>query len=384
MTSLLESKSFLSIPSDPDTQSKSINQSPIQIQAHQIPAVSENSLKLLTRLINSDKCLLEFEDNLKIFSLTGDAIGDFNIKVTSTLFKNQRCFRVHAQSRGSMENVPCGTDITATVNERMETLEQNHYEFINFPKSKLDRKSILAVSGDNEYVLSKTENSQNGTRTTTHTIKKALMNGYISESANILLQRLMTQSRIYEAFSLFTFDTESNPCSVTYKPIDTRCIMIENEEFSVQGVERTVDSVSDIPTTWQVYFSHDGHMVNRVQVGYPAVMKSVERPKPIEIDEYMPRIVMEKKELVLESDMELKSMYLDRKDDYKNDYEQYIREHPELRAIVADYMQSILCFKPKNVVEFTTKFFAPYSSTTSSNRLLPLLKQQVNIPRQAF
>lgn len=122
-------------------------------------------------------------------------------------------------------------------------------------------------------------------------------------------------------------------------------------------------------------------MINRVQVGYPAIMKSVIKPKPIEIDEFMPKMVIEKKELAIDSDMQLKSKYLDRKDDYKNEYDQYLHDHPELRAMIADYMQSILCFKPDNVLEFTTKYFAPYSSKTSSNRLLPLLKQQINIPK---
>ena len=46
-------------------------------------------------------------------------------------------------------------------------------------------------------------------------------------------------------------------------------------------------------------------------------MKSVEKPKPIEIDEYMPKIKIEKKELIFENDMELKSKYLDRKVRYK-------------------------------------------------------------------
>ena len=76
----------------------------------------------------------------------------------------------------------------------------------------------------------------------------------------------MTQSGIYEAFELFTFDTESNPCLVSYKVIDRRTIKIGGDEIGVQGVERTVESVSDIPTTWQIYFTKDGHMINRVQV----------------------------------------------------------------------------------------------------------------------
>ena len=54
-------------------------------------------------------------------------------------------------------------------------------------------------------------------------------------------------------------------------------------------------------------------MINRVQVGYPAIMKSVIKPKSIEVDEYMPKIVIEKRGLVVDNDMEMKSKLLDRK-----------------------------------------------------------------------
>jgi hypothetical protein len=56
-------------------------------------------------------------------------------------------------------------------------------------------------------------------------------------------------------------------------------------------------------------------------------------------------------------------------------------DHPEFKNLMADYLQSILCFKPDNVQAFTTKFFAKYSSKTCSNRLFPLLNQQINIPK---
>jgi hypothetical protein len=134
-----------------------------------------------------------------------------------------------------------------------------------------------------------------------------------NKGANILLQRLMTQNNINEPFSLFGFDSEINPCLVSYKPIDTRIVKVEDEDFPVQGIERTIESMGELPTTWQVYFAQDGHMINRVQVGYPAIMKSVIKPKSIEVDEYMPKIVIEKRGLVVDNDMEMKSKLLDRK-----------------------------------------------------------------------
>ena len=91
-------------------------------------------------------------------------------------------------------------------------------------------------------------------------------------------------------------------------------------------------------------------------------------------------MIIEKKPLDWEKDMELRSKYLDKKERLKNDFAQYSHDQPDLKALMADYMQSLLAFKPNDVVAFSAKFFAPYSSKTTSNRLLPTLKQNVNVP----
>ena len=65
----------------------------------------------------------------------------------------------------------------------------------------------------------------------------------------------------------------------------------------------------------------------------------------------------------------------------KNEYSQYLQDRPELKSLIADYMQALLIAKPNDVLTFTARFFAPYSGTTSSNRMLPSLKQEINTPR---
>ena len=32
----------------------------------------------------------------------------------------------------------------------------------------------------------------------------------------------------------------------------------EGEDIPIVGVERTIDFISDVPVTWQIYFSQDG------------------------------------------------------------------------------------------------------------------------------
>jgi hypothetical protein len=98
-------------------------------------------------------------------------------------------------------------------------------------------------------------------------------------------------------------------------------------------------------------------------------------------DEYLPKLIIEKKELNWENDMLLKSQYIDKKESLKNEYDQYLNDNPELRALMADFLQSIISFKPNDVIAFSAKYFAPYSSKTKPNKLLPSLREDVYIPK---
>ena len=40
------------------------------------------------------------------------------------------CLMVHANSHGSIDNVPCGTSITCFLSYSLETLEQQHHEYV--------------------------------------------------------------------------------------------------------------------------------------------------------------------------------------------------------------------------------------------------------------
>ena len=83
------------------------------------------------------------------------------------------------------------------------------------PNSKLERKALLLLE-DDLYTISQSENHKNELKQSTYQIKRSLMQGYVSESSNLLLQRLMIQFSLVDTFSLFTFDRDINPCFVNY------------------------------------------------------------------------------------------------------------------------------------------------------------------------
>jgi hypothetical protein len=129
------------------------NEKYVEISPNQVPALDETSLSTLKRLgklyslklflfliikltwlnlikARHDLRFVQFEDNMRIFSLSGIDIGDFSISITPSVYRNMQCFKVKAKSTGTLDDAPCGTDISAYVNENLETIEQDYKEFI--------------------------------------------------------------------------------------------------------------------------------------------------------------------------------------------------------------------------------------------------------------
>jgi len=73
---------------------------------------------------------LLFNDELVTTSETGKELGEFCITVTPVKKDQQDCFLVHAKSHGSIDGVPCGTSVVATVSKTLDTLEQQLHEYV--------------------------------------------------------------------------------------------------------------------------------------------------------------------------------------------------------------------------------------------------------------
>ena len=79
---------------------------------------------------DEDYKYLMFEDHLATVSDTGKELGEFSVTIEPTKHKGQECFLVHANSHGAIDGVPCGTSITAYVGNSLETIEQQHHEYV--------------------------------------------------------------------------------------------------------------------------------------------------------------------------------------------------------------------------------------------------------------
>ncbi|KAJ8405987.1 hypothetical protein AAFF_G00308750 [Aldrovandia affinis] len=296
-----------------------------------------------------------FADALVTVSDTGRELGEFSVTVQKATYDSQPCYHVHANSHGSIDDIPCGTSITAYISKNLETLEQNHHEYVKLQDHRLDRKFQMVRHGD-QLLVNKVVTEREDVKKQTLTFPLSSLEGFVSEASNLVILRILAQwKRIPENMVFLSLDTETHLSVSAYKGLGQKQQMVGQECVEVFGIERTVKSVKDAPATWHCYFLPDGHLASRVQVGSPVTMKLIQLPAQMEEDDKDDKAVFEKKPLVWEEDMQLCSKFLDRKEALKADHASYVRQHPELKALMADFLQFLLLRKPDDVCSFAAE-----------------------------
>ncbi|XP_042329191.1 ciliogenesis-associated TTC17-interacting protein isoform X2 [Sceloporus undulatus] len=317
------------------TSEEGTEEAPIE----KIPAANKKAVNFLSLIGTNEIKPCLFEESLIAISENGQTIGKFSVSVKMTCYsldewEEEDCYLVHATSKVTIDGVPCTTTITGYVTKRLETVEQHTKESV--------REEI---------------------QVDTFSYKCSQLQGLVSESANLLVLRVMARRQVVPENAVFlSFDTEQHICTSTYNTLGFQKQQVGKEEVDVFVIERAVNSVNDIPLNWQFYFLSDGHLSRRVQVGSPVTMVILQMPILIETDEPDPRPVFGKIPLDWEEDMELYSMFLDRKEELQASHATYVRRHPELTALLADFLQLLLLRKPDDVVTFAAEFFAPFSA----------------------
>jgi len=306
-----------------------------------------------------------FKDRLITLSeSTGKEVGELSISIDSATYSGKECYLVQANSNGVVDTIPVGTNITAYISPRLQTLEHTQHEYVNIPGKALNKRTVVTlVEGGYTLSLSNSEGATEQTSTVNFTGDE--MARFISEGANLALQRLSILHGMHSRMSFDVLATDNSLTTVTYAPLESRSISIQNVTLETLGLERSIENTEETSTTWNIYFLSDGHMYTRSQVGSPVYMKIKELPENFVKDEDADWVFPDfgKGKLQWEDDLEMLSHFLDRKEDLKEDHLNYMRRHPELKAILGDFLQFLLMRKPSDVIEFAADFFSSYSST---------------------
>ncbi|XP_063285331.1 ciliogenesis-associated TTC17-interacting protein [Pelobates fuscus] len=332
---------------------------------HSVPMASPEAIEFMSNIRLDELCLCLFSESFNTVSESGDESGSFTVSVQPTYhqlegLEEEKCFLVHASTQSIIDNIPTGSSIVAYISPKLETLEQHHHEYIKMKANSVDKKTHIRRQGD-QLVINTiiTQGEKVRQETTSHPLN--LLSGLVTEASNLLIMRLMARRKLSQDMVFLCFDAETNLCTSNYTELGFQSQVIGRDTVEVYGIERMIHS-DDVPITWHCYFLSDGHLACRVQIGSPVIIRLSRMPILSEPDEQDPKPVFGKKTLIWQEDVQLYSNYLDRKAELIAGHETYLRRHPEMKILLADFMQFLLLRKPEDVITFAAEFFGPFST----------------------
>ncbi|XP_078120758.1 ciliogenesis-associated TTC17-interacting protein isoform X1 [Sander vitreus] len=306
------------------------------------------------------KCV--FPDSLVTVSEGGRDLGQFSVMVEFARRVQQPCMLLHAQSQGAIDDSPCGTTVTAYITTDLEVLEEDYHEYVKLKGHSLEKRCHM-VQHNGQMVIDKVTTVGEETAKESVSYPMSELRGLVTEGSNFLLMRLIAlRKKVPEHMTFLSFDQGLHIIHTTFSELGLKQLEVGGKTVEVFGLERIVHSVEDSPTTWQCYFLADGlcsvirHLASRVQVGSPITMRLLQLPSQLE------KVGFEKIPLVWEEDMQMRSKFLDRKEELKADHASYLRQHPDIRALISDFLQFLLLRKPDDVFQVAREYFLPFAS----------------------
>ncbi|XP_071667006.1 ciliogenesis-associated TTC17-interacting protein isoform X2 [Patagioenas fasciata] len=359
------------------------------------PALTAPAAEFLSLIgLEELECCL-FAETLQVVTAGDQAGGQWWAEVRWAPYKRagepvQSCFLVQAGSRGRQDGVPCSSTLKAYVTPQLETLEQEEQEHLQLRAHAVERRTRI-VSHQHGMTVTKTLQEQEECPQAPedgiprdHGAVAVSQGGHVSlqgepkcqsfsyscdevgglllEGASILLLRVLAcRQAVPPGLTFPAIDTEGHLCTSSYRALGIQQQAVGSTEVKVFVIERAVHTSLGISTIWQSGFLPSGHLARRVQVGCPRLLLLQAESVLGEIGGVQPQPTFPKQPLDWEEDIQLCSWFLDQKEQLEASHTTYVRQHPELLALLADFLQALLLQQPPDPVSFAAQFFAPFA-----------------------
>ncbi|XP_068197230.1 ciliogenesis-associated TTC17-interacting protein [Antennarius striatus] len=291
-----------------------------------------------------------FSESLVTVSEAGRHLGRFRVSVELAHLAGRACVMLRAQSEGAIDDAPCGTTVTAFITTDLQVLEEELHQYVQLEGRRLDRRCHV-VQREGQLMVHQVTTV--GEDVMEESVSHPASEGLVTEGSSLLLLRLIALRRnLPEPLTFVSLDQGSHLVHVTFRGLGLQQMEVGGHLAEVFGVEKTLHG-ADGASSWRNYFLLDGHLASRQQVGSPVAMRRMPSPSPRQ-----PEIIP----LLWEEDMEMRSNFLGRKAELKTDHASYLRRHPEIRALMSDFLQFLLLRKPDDVYQFAREYFLSFAS----------------------
>ncbi|XP_008332501.1 ciliogenesis-associated TTC17-interacting protein isoform X2 [Cynoglossus semilaevis] len=331
---------------------------------------SDQAVTFMTSIEPAELLKCVFRDSLVSVSESGRELGGFHVTVEFARKFQQSCVLLHAESQGTIDDNPCGTTVTTYLTTDLEVLQEDYYEYVHLKGQKME-KSCRTVQRDGQMVFDTVTTVGMNVKKETFSYPLSDLRGLVTEGSILLLMRLfVTRKKVPDHMVFISFNQGLRMVHSTFSELGLKQLDVGGNAAEVFGIRKTSHLSENSSSSWHCYFLEDGHLASRVHVGSPVTMKLLQLPSQQEKD-------FQKVPLHWEKDMLMRSEFLDRKDNIKTSHASYLRQHPEIRSLVSDFLQFLLLRKPDDVFQFARKYFLQfvcYRSTESHHNAPPLKK----------
>ncbi|OXU23043.1 hypothetical protein TSAR_011595, partial [Trichomalopsis sarcophagae] len=333
-----------------------------------------------------------FRERLDVYSKnnfitndTGSIVGSHCISVESIGPENRE-FLLHIFSSMKIDGFLGGSKVISSATEELHCLEEKRIEFIHTNDGMLEKK-LYVTNGEDYYSIKVTNDfltNENRSFNIYHKDSCKL----ISDGCSILLMRYLAITDFHGSlsFDFITIDGKLMICN--YECFCSKLMKIDSYNLDVYMIRQTFCENERVFHENKICMTKNGKIIHFDWVDSSFIMKI--NPSFDLMTCSKGPIIMPLREKWPE-DMELTSKYKDKRVicdysiklvEYKGilyifqadkvaEQERYLSLHREIYDIMADYVQTLLCRKPEDILQFTINYFKTmiYDPTSNENLL---------------
>ncbi|XP_066597300.1 ciliogenesis-associated TTC17-interacting protein [Prorops nasuta] len=266
-------------------------------------------------------------------------------------------FLINAQSSMNFDNFVGGSSVIGSITEKLHCLDEKRRDikscrFIS-EDGNLNEK-ILHIGLGNKFYHVKAVSSCPCDKTEQTKDIECNVNP-TSEAANLFLLRYLAITNFNGKLSLnyITIDGEVKLCDYLCSP--AKMMKFITFLLPVYKIERILYNNSEIKQKMTTFLTESGRILKHEWSDTSYFIHINPLINPLKI--YKKTIFSIPLKHCWMDDLEMMSKYLDMKSCKKNELRNYLLSHPEIKQLIADYIQTLLVVKPVNILDFTIQHF---------------------------
>ncbi|XP_058800491.1 uncharacterized protein LOC131669556 [Phymastichus coffea] len=294
-----------------------------------------------------------FRERLEVFHKDNSSeklelIGQYSVSVESIGTRNQE-FLVHIFLSMTVNNHLIVSKLTSSATKELHCLQEKKYESSELNNNLCEKNGYIG-NADNGYFIRVTVKSDEYKQSKTICLPYC-STMFISDGCSIVLMRYlaMTDFSGILSFDMITIEGNIVKCDYECSSMDLNTTDIKTYEI-VQKLYLN-DAVSSIIKN---ILSNQGNLLSINFINSPYIIK---------INPHVDHCVHQQELIILplrstwKEDFELNSQHFDKKVFEKDRKRKYLLLHSEINELLSDYIQSLLCTKPDDVLKFTIDHF---------------------------